>query len=873
MKKTLIFSMLLLLGISAFGDECWSDGFRFDGSEITEEAILLKPTDPLAYSSAMTEGEPKSLTITVEDTFDPEKSASVFADYSETAVEGTACWDYTNDEYKDFPTDNTYLLTETISSDLESKSLTRKVTILPESVSLFTMVCIGMFILRKRVKRMLAILAILAIYSFGVNADGIVSDVDCLQMWPFDRSVVINYALNSEKADSTFDVKFYGSINNGETTFELSEYGTITRDGAGGTVEGNGKHKALWTPDESFYETFVDDMKVKVTASERPQPGKDAYMIIDLSGGTNASSFAISYLDEIPEGGWTEEYKTTKLVLKKIEPGTFTMGSPEDEYGRGRLETQHSVTLTKFFYAGVFEVTQKQYELVMGSNPSDYIGSDRPVQNVSYDMIRGNKKGAAWPANNKVDEESFLGILRAKTSKDFDLPTEGQWEYACRAGTTTGLNNGTNITNEWQDGNLNKLGCYSFNSGEEHTSVGSYLPNAWGLYDMHGNIFELCLDWFAREYPGSVVDPKGPEEGSDRICRGGSYANRADGCRSAARGVNSPHNPYFSVGFRLAYTYDEKISGDKYMVVDLSGGTSVTNYPISYLAYAPPGGWPEEYKTTKLVLRLVQPGTFVMGSPENELGRDDSDYIKETQHEVTLTKPFYIGVFPVTQKQYELITGSNPSQLIGDVRPVDCVSYNMIRGSEKGAGWPVNNDVDANTFMGILRSKTNKAFDLPTEAQWEYACRVGTTAALNSGKNLSNETECSEANEVGRYYQNQNDGQGGYEDGHTTVGSYIPNAWGLYDMHGNIYEWCLDWYQVDLGSVPATDPVGPTTGAFQSRSLRGGGWASGMASYIRSAARDRAKPQTAYWFHGLRIALLCTAAMASNDPPVLVIAH
>ena len=205
MKKALIFSMLLLLGISAFGDECWSDGFRFDGSEITEEAILLKPTDPLAYSSAMTEGEPKSLTITVEDTFDPEKSASVFADYSETAVEGTACWDYTNDEYKDFPTDNTYLLTETISSDLESKSLTRKVTILPESVSLFTMVCIGMFILRKRVKRMLAILAILAIYSFGVNADGIVSDVDCLQMWPFDRSVVINYALNSEKADATFD--------------------------------------------------------------------------------------------------------------------------------------------------------------------------------------------------------------------------------------------------------------------------------------------------------------------------------------------------------------------------------------------------------------------------------------------------------------------------------------------------------------------------------------------------------------------------------------------------------------------------------------------------------------------------------------------
>ena len=111
MKNAIVIGIAVLFSISAFCDECWSAGFRFDGSEITEKAILLKPTDPLAYSSALAEGEPKSLIINVEDTTNPEISASIFADYSETAVEGTTTWDYTDEDFKDFPTDDTYLLT------------------------------------------------------------------------------------------------------------------------------------------------------------------------------------------------------------------------------------------------------------------------------------------------------------------------------------------------------------------------------------------------------------------------------------------------------------------------------------------------------------------------------------------------------------------------------------------------------------------------------------------------------------------------------------------------------------------------------------------------------------------------------------------
>ena len=269
-----------------------------------------------------------------------------------------------------------------------------------------------------------------------------------------------------------------------------------------------------------------------------------------------------------------------------------------------------------------------------------------------------------------------------------------------------------------------------------------------------------------------------------------------------------------------------------YMVVDLSGGVDALSYPVSYLSSVPEGGWGDEYKTTKLVLRLIPPGSFMMGSPSDENGR--SSY--EDLHGVVLTKPFYIGVFEVTQKQYQLVMGSNPSSRKGDMRPVEQVSYNNIRGSVNGAGWPTHNQVDANSFMGRLRSKVNMLFDLPTEAQWEYACRAGTTAALNSGKSYDGENNC---NEVARWNGNRSDGKGGYTDYTTKVGSYRENMWGLYDMHGNIWELCRDFFNGGLGSGGVIDPKGASTGywgANRSRSRRGG-WA-GDGSAIRSAFRD-----------------------------------
>ena len=295
------------------------------------------------------------------------------------------------------------------------------------------------------------------------------------------------------------------------------------------------------------------------------------YMVVDLSGGPEATNYPVSYLEEVPEGGWTDEYKTTKLVLRRIPADSFTMGSPSVELGRNNNETQHEVTLTKDFYIGVFEVTQKQWERVMGNWPSYFTNAtyreSRPVERMSYYDIRENPANSAispnWPQSSQVHADSFMGRLRAKTGlQTFDLPTEAQWEYACRAGTTTALNSGKNLTGEYECPNMAEVGRYWYNGGSGSSAngdtsvgsakVGSYLPNAWGLYDMHGNVWEWCLDWYGA-YGGTASDPPGADSGSVRVQRGGSWNINSGLCRSAYRDIYLPVNRYSAIfGFRAA---------------------------------------------------------------------------------------------------------------------------------------------------------------------------------------------------------------------------------------------------------------------------------------------------------------------------------
>ena len=242
------------------------------------------------------------------------------------------------------------------------------------------------------------------------------------------------------------------------------------------------------------------------------------------------------------------------LDLNWIEPGTFTMGSPESEIGGYSDETQHSVTISHGFWIGKYEVTQAQYKAIMKVNPSEFMGADLPVECVTWD-------DAMEFCKKLTKIEKAAG--RLPEGYEYTLPTEAQWEYACRAGTTTALNSGKNLSAKYECPEMDEVGWYQYNSGFLDSNgnwtdngktfpVGQKKPNAWGLYDMHGNVYEWCLDWYG-DYPASsVMDPQGASTGSFRVIRGGGWISYAYSCRSAYRGYYYPDDRDYCYGFRVA---------------------------------------------------------------------------------------------------------------------------------------------------------------------------------------------------------------------------------------------------------------------------------------------------------------------------------
>jgi formylglycine-generating enzyme required for sulfatase activity len=210
---------------------------------------------------------------------------------------------------------------------------------------------------------------------------------------------------------------------------------------------------------------------------------------------------------------------TMEFIL--IRPGSFTMGSNK---------VTHKVTLTKPFYLGKYEVTQEQWEKVMGNNPSQFKGAKNPVERVSWN-----------------DCQSFVAKLQEKVSgQTFRLPTEAEWEYSCRAGATGdycyGDDRGSLAEYAWYDGNANNT---------THP-VGEKKPNAWGLYDMHGNVWEWCADWYGEYSATAVDDPQGTSSGAGRACRGGDWFHYAGLCRTTDRYNSDPTSSNNIIGFRVA---------------------------------------------------------------------------------------------------------------------------------------------------------------------------------------------------------------------------------------------------------------------------------------------------------------------------------
>ena len=324
-----------------------------------------------------------------------------------------------------------------------------------------------------------------------------------------------------------------------------------------------------------------------------------------------------------------------------------------------------------------------------------------------------------------------------------------------------------------------------------------------------------------------------------------------------------------------------------YMAVDVSatgGAGTQTYYPAA--DFVPGGVTNAEYKTSVLLMRkiMAKDVTWTMGSTTLETKRNAT---RETAHRVTLTNNYYIGVYQVTQAQWDLI---QPSRLAPSyynnaadraMRPVEQVCYNEIRNAANSTtadtayDWPA--DPNPNSFLGKLRTKSGLDFDLPSEAQWEFAARAGNgDTKWGDGSGILNGDADANLNLLGRYERDggkvlngssyANPAQScGATNGTAIVGSYAPNAWGLYDMHGNVWEWCLDWYEDNIsahGGAVNIDPSAPAktlSGASgASRVIRGGSWIN-AAGNCRPACRSDGTPSNRHGYNGFRV--LCSAGL------------
>ncbi len=384
--------------------------------------------------------------------------------------------------------------------------------------------------------KLMSYLSVLVIYTLtqAFAATPTITGVTAQQRYPWNGKVDISYTVTGDIAAEAKQRAVFTSLKV-MAIDKVANTTNIATKLSGDTALTAGTHKFVWDMNADGLTFKSSNVVFEVSCETMPA----MYCVVDLSAGANATSYPVTYLAAPPSGGFNvDAYKTTKLVLKRIEAGTF------------KMQGSNNVTLTKPFFCGLFEMTQRQYELVTGSNPSSSTshskGNTYPVHYVSYSMIRGSYD-AGWPSSSYVGSFSFVGKLRSRTGLDFDLPTEAQWEYACRAGTTTTYSYGNSANGNYM--------WYHSNSCAQAHPVGSKSANPWGLYDMHGNVGEWCLDWYGTLAYGT--DPKSSSSGSYRVIRGGSWGDSEGGCTSSYRSYKTPSDGYYYYGFRIVRTLSE----------------------------------------------------------------------------------------------------------------------------------------------------------------------------------------------------------------------------------------------------------------------------------------------------------------------------
>ncbi len=572
------------------------------------------------------------------------------------------------------------------------------------------------------------------------------------------------------------------------------------------------------------------------------------------------------------------------MKFRLIPPGEFLMGSTEEEVNYGtevyaaskedagviqraldatRSELPlHQVVLLHPIYIGVCEVTQADYSLVTGTNPACFAATGPGKEAVSgLDTSRHPVERVSWN-----DAASFCAKLCdreklhptylqdgenmvASSALGYRLPTEAEWEFACRAGSQTPWTPETDLQPEL-------VGWSGDNSGSRTHAVGELQPSPFGLFDMYGNVSEFVQDWWASDYysqfaTSPAVNPLGPESGETVVSRGGGWTSARFSCRASQRFILNTKDATESSGFRLALTvYSVKQSLDRKNTIaahrwpDDAPPPAIAPFDAAQArqhqeTWARHLGLPVEYTNSiGMKFRLVPPGEFQMGSLPQEIeaaqkASGQSQFwwkyfqSEAPQHKVILTRPIYLGETEVTQAQYQRVMGTNPSHFcatgerkdaVADVdtqnHPVEMVLWSdAVDFCAKLSRQEQLKPFYARWYAAVTELQ-GTGYRLPTEAEWEFACRAGTTTRFWCG---DLESDFNQA------------GWNGWNSGKHThaVGELRENPFGLYDVHGNVCEWVQDGWDLmsyhKFADHPAVDPVDTFSASFGGL-LRGGCW-------------------------------------------------
>jgi formylglycine-generating enzyme required for sulfatase activity len=545
------------------------------------------------------------------------------------------------------------------------------------------------------------------------------------------------------------------------------------------------------------------------------------------------------------------EIAGVEFQLVAIPTGSFLMGSNSHD---GDERPAHKVNIDYSFDIGKTEVTVAQFRAFVEAigyekngwkwdNPcTGHIGpvENRPCQNTGFELTENHPIVCVDYNDAKV----FCKWLSEQTGQFFRLPTEAEWEYACRAGTT----------GDYAD-DIEEMAWFNATSEGLPHPVARKKPNAWGLYDMHGNVREWCEDTYYWNYKNAPVDgsadmiPDVPADvASRRALRGGSCCSPKESCRSSSRYGVYRFFRQCNTGFRIVRCSKPATAKTN----RLASGAKKSRKPSSTGA-AHPAKLTLTVGEIDFNLIRIDPGIFIMGSEHNYVDQYNWTY-ELPQHKVTIDYGYYIGSTEVTLEQFDLFVAET-----GYV--TDAEKEGWIFNSDNKKGWhdiicqdwcfpgfiqtedePVTHIgwYDAIAFCQWLSEKTGRDVRLPTEAEWEYACRAGTTG--DYAGNLGEMAWCHWTTDT--LFRTH------------PVALKKPNPWGLYDMHGNVWEWVQDMWHPDLEGAPTDGSARLDPSGRHNHGITRGGSSYNPPWLLRSYIRMRTNLGCRIHFNnGIRIAM------------------